>query len=72
MHQTQCVINYPTHSSHVTIEPDGLIRVFKYNNGQCDFGVFTKDQQELASEYMLAELPGIEYKVTASDGTQLL
>lgn len=70
MIHTKAVMRYPQYNVHIEIDDSGRIQLFKYNQSQCDFGVFyTADE---ASEFMLEPLPSIQYKVLDSDGEQLL
>lgn len=66
------LMRYPAHNVLVEHTDGGYIRCFKYNQVQCDFDIFAEDQLELAADYMISELPSVEYKVTASDGSQIL
>ena len=63
MFTSRCLIKFPTHQSHVTVDTMGRIHVFKYGNQTCDFDVFTEEEQFEASDYILTPLATIYYRV---------
>jgi hypothetical protein len=63
MFTSRCLIKFPTHQSHITVDTMGHIHVFKYSNQTCDFDVFTEEDQFAASDYILSPLPSICYRV---------
>jgi hypothetical protein len=63
MFASRCLIKFPTHQSHITVDTQGHIHVFKYSCHSCDFDVFTQRDQLAASDYILAPLATIGYRV---------
>ena len=59
---TKCIIKFPTHQSHITVDDRGVISIFKYNQHTSDFDIF-KDNQDQASEYILTPPESLGYKV---------
>jgi len=59
----KCLVKFPQHSSLVTVNHTH-IHVFKYNSRSCDFEVFKLAEQDLASDYIMQDLPTIYYKVS--------
>lgn len=57
---TKVLLKLPNHHAHVVVD-ESHIRVFKYNNRTCDFGVFTHQEQDSASDYIAEELPIFQY-----------
>ena len=62
MFTTKCIIKFTTHQAHITVDEDGTIQVFKYNNHTTDFDVF-KEDQSAASEYILTPPESLGYRV---------
>lgn len=57
------LLNFVTHSVHVSRNDDsGELILFKYNKEICDFTVAQNDDE--ASDWILAPLPLIHYQVT--------
>jgi len=63
MQQTRCQIRFPNHCAHVVVDHKH-IHVFKYTDRTCDFMVFTIEEQEQASDYILETMPTVFYHVT--------
>lgn len=52
-HQFIAQMRMPTHTAHIHYDQDrGIIRVFKYRHGQCDFDVFTSDSIDQVADYI--------------------
>ena len=61
---TKCIIKFPTHAAHISIDDRGIIQVFKYGSRSCDFDVFTEREQLEASDYILVPPKDLHYYVT--------
>ena len=63
MQSTKCQIRFPNHCCYIRVDPDH-IHIFKYNDRSCDFAVYSVDEQDLASDYIMTSLPTVYYAVT--------
>jgi len=61
-------INYHDHHVHVGRDTvtDAVV-IFKYNHCRCDFNVFTVNEWDKASDYLLTCLPEGEWGFVLSD-----
>jgi hypothetical protein len=63
MQSAKCQIRFPNHCCYIRVDPDH-IHIFKYNKRACDFAIYSIDEQDLASDYIMTELPCVYYAVT--------
>jgi hypothetical protein len=62
MYQTLAHLRYPTHNIHIACdEVSTNIQCFKYNDRTCDQEVFTMDNLDLLSQYMIEPLPTMRW-----------
>ena len=64
MYTTKAVIRFTTHTAHIRVDERGVINVFKTGTRQCDFGVFTSDEQEDASNFIITPPACIYYYIS--------
>ena len=62
MQSTKCQIRFPHHSCYIRVDADH-IHIFKYTDRTCDFAVFTRAEQDQASDYIMTGLPTVYYAV---------
>lgn len=61
-HQFIAQMQMPTHTAHIHYDQDrGIIRVFKYRQGQCDFDVFTSDSIDEVADYITEKFQDFGY-----------
>ena len=55
-------VNYHDHHVHISRDTEtNSIVIFKYNDCRCDFAVFAVTEWDMASEYILTNLPEGEW-----------
>lgn len=64
MFTTKAVIRFNTHTAHICVDTRGIINVFKTGTRQCDFGVYTSNEQDLASEFIITPPPCVYYYIS--------
>ena len=57
------VISFQTYHCRISQSTTGHIHCFKYNQKGCDWAVFSPDDQDSASDYILTPLPTHYYYV---------
>ena len=62
-----CLVQFKTHSVRIDQTDDGCIHCFKYDHDHCDMMVFSEQEQDDASMYIMTPLPGITYRVITED-----
>lgn len=62
-HEFIAQMRLPTHTAHIHYDQDrGVIRVFKYRTGQCDFEIFAADDIDLVADYITEKFEDFGYQ----------